>query len=137
MEHVTSALYLTAAAASTSEKTERADRANGEGDVNGRIEAIETLIAEKGEDVFLVYSLGMEMLSAERFDEAAAKFARCIELDAGYLPAYTEAGKAYRSAGRLEQAREMFAAGMELAAQQGETHMRDHLQQQLDGLPRP
>jgi len=101
-----------------------------------RIETIEKLIAEKGEDVFLVYSLGMELASAERFDEAATRFRRCIELDGAYLPAYTEAGKAYRSAGRLEQAREMFAAGMGLAAQQGEKHMRDHLQQQLDGLPR-
>ena len=49
-------------------------------------------------------------------------------------PAYVEAGKALRSDGQIAAAREIFAEGMELAALQGESHMRDHIQQQLDGL---
>ena len=102
-----------------------------------RIERIRKMLADKGDDPFLIYSLGMELASAERFEEAAAQFRRCLELDGDSLPACAELGKALRSAGRLEEAREVFAAGMELAAQQGEAHMRDYLQQQLDSLPRP
>ena len=100
-----------------------------------RIETIKQMLAEKGDDSFLIYSLGMELASAGRFDEAAGQFRRCLELDSESLPAYAELGKALRSAGRGEEAREMFAAGMDLAARQGESHMRDYLRQQLDGLP--
>lgn len=103
--------------------------------MSDRIEAIRKMLAKAGRDTFLIYSLGMELASADRYDEAVAEFRKCIELDGDYLPAYGEAGKALRSAGRLAEAREMFAAGMELAALTGESHMRDFLQQQLDSLP--
>ena len=101
-----------------------------------RIETIKKMLAEKGDDSFLIYSLGMELASAGRFDEATDQFRRCLELDGESLPAYAELGKALRSAGRLDEARAAFAAGMELAARQGEPHTRDYLQQQLDGLPK-
>ncbi len=68
-------------------------------------------------------------------EEAVEAFGRCIELDDDYLPAYVESGKGLRAAGDLAGAREMFAQAMERAAMQGETHVRDFVQQQLDGLP--
>lgn len=98
-----------------------------------RIDTIRKLLA-RGEDVFLRYSLAMELASAGRVGEAVAEFGRCMELDPEYLPAYTEAGKALRSAGRLEEARRMFQSGMELAGKLGDSHTRDYLQQQLEGL---
>ena len=100
-----------------------------------RVEMIKKMLAEKGEDIFLTYSLGMELASAERFDEAAEQFRRCLKLDKDYLPAYAELGKALRSAGRIDEAREVFTSGMNLAARSGDSHTRDYLQQQLDSLP--
>ena len=102
--------------------------------MSDRIETIRKMLAEQGEEVFLVYSLGMELASAGRFDAAAEQFRRCMELDTTYLPAYSEAGKALRAAGRLAEARDAFAAGMHLAEQARDTHLRDHLQAQLDAL---
>ena len=104
--------------------------------MTGRIDQIQKMLQAEPQDVFLHYSLGMEYLAAERFDEAVGEFQRCIELDADYLPAHVEAGKALRSAARPDEARDAFAAGMELAAMQGESHVRDYIQQQLDGLPK-
>ena len=101
-----------------------------------RLSQLRALLDESPDDVFLRYSLAMEHAGAGRYDEAAAELRRCIELDEKYLPAYVEAGKCLRSARRLDEAREVFSAGMELAAMLGERHMRDHIQQQLDGLPR-
>jgi Flp pilus assembly protein TadD len=103
--------------------------------VSDRVEIIRKMLAEGGDDVFLIYSLGMELSSAGRFGEAVEQFRRCLELDGQYLPAFAELGKALRSSGRLEEAREAFVAGMDLAAQQGEAHVRDYLQQQVDSLP--
>ena len=102
--------------------------------MSDRIDAIRKMLADKGEDTFLIYSLGMELTSAGRYDEAADEFARCIELDEDYLAAYTEAGKALRAAGRLDEAREMFITALEVATAQGESHTRDFIQQQLEGL---
>lgn len=104
--------------------------------MSDRIETIRKMLAENRDDTFLVYSLGMELASAERFAEAAEQYRRCLELNPEYLPAYAELGKALRSAACLEEAREAFVAGMDLAARQGESHVRDYLQQQLDCLPR-
>ena len=99
-----------------------------------RIEHIRSMLESSPDDVFLHYSLAMEYVAAKRCDEAASQFDACINLDADYLPAYVEAGKSLRSAGRLDQARQTFAAGLELAVRQGNHHIRDFIQQQLDGL---
>lgn len=100
-----------------------------------RIAAIQAMISKSPNDVFLHYSLGMEQVSQAQFAGAVEEFRRCISLDANYLPAYVEAGKALRSAGRLDEAREVFATGLELSAVAGERHMHDFIQQQLEGLP--
>ena len=104
--------------------------------MSDRIDAIGKMLRKDPDDVFLHYSLGMELAARERYAEAVSAFRRCTELDAEYLPAWVEAAKALRSAGDLSAAREAFASAMELPAAKGETHVRDYIQQQLDGLPK-
>lgn len=99
-----------------------------------RIEQIRSMLEAEGDDVFLHYSLAMELVGAGQYQEAVASFRRCIELDPSHLPAHVEAAKALRSAGDLAAARELFTHAMEMAALAGETHVRDYIQQQLDGL---
>jgi Flp pilus assembly protein TadD len=101
----------------------------------GRIEAIQKMLRKNPDDTFLHYSLGMEYASAARCQEAMKEFRRCIELDASYLPAYVEAGKALRAAGRFEEARAMFSAGLALAGKKNEGHTQDFIRQQLEALP--
>ena len=101
-----------------------------------RIESIRKMLESQPDDVFLHYSLGMEYAAGGRYGDAVAQFHRCIELDGKHLPAYVEAGKALRSAGRLDEARRTFAAGMALAADLGESHTRDFIQQQIEALPK-
>ena len=66
---------------------------------------------------------------------AQEQFAICIQLDPNYLPAYVELGKCYRSAGQFQKAREIFNAGLQLAANQGQQHTQDYIRQQIEGLP--
>ncbi len=100
-----------------------------------RIESILAMLRSEPDDPFLHYSLGMEYASAERFDDAIEQFDLCAALDDGYLAAYVEAGKCLRSAGRLEEARQRFTAGMRLATAKGESHVCDFIRQQLETLP--
>lgn len=99
-----------------------------------RIDRILQMLSESGEDAFLRYSLGKEYLAKGRFAEAIEQFSLVIESDAGYLPAYVEAGKALRDAGDGEGARRMFAAALEVAAMKGETHVEDYVRDQLNAL---
>jgi uncharacterized protein HemY len=100
-----------------------------------RLDQIRRLLAVDPQDVFLHYSLGMELCKAERWNEALGAFARCEELDADYLPARIETGKALRAAGRLTEARATFETALVLAETRDETHARDFIRQQLDSLP--
>lgn len=102
-----------------------------------RLAAIEAMLAQNPNDVFLHYSLAMELNSAGRHEQAAAEFRRCIELDRGYLAAYVEGGKALRSAGKLEGSRELFIDAQKLAAAKGDGHMADYIRQQLETLSPP
>jgi len=100
-----------------------------------RIEQIKKLLASEPDDVFLNYSLGMEHLSAEEFDQAIEAFSKCEALDTTYLPAKIERGKALRSAGRLGEARTAFTRALQTAITASQQHAIDNIQAQLDSLP--
>jgi tetratricopeptide (TPR) repeat protein len=121
-----------------------------------RVKTIQSLLEKSPDDVFLHYSLAMELYAASLDAEAApapgAKpgdqtpaqlselaqqhFGICIQLDPNYLPAYVELGKCHRSAGQFQRAREIFAAGLALAAAQRQQHTQDYIRQQIEGLPK-
>jgi tetratricopeptide (TPR) repeat protein len=102
-----------------------------------RIDSILAMLQRTPDDVFLNYSLGMEYAAAGRHDEAAEAFATCTRLDADYLPAYTEGGKALRAAGRLNEAREVFTRAASVAGRLKNSHALDFIQAQLQSLGTP
>lgn len=102
--------------------------------MNERISQIRTMLKTQPNDIFLHYSLAMELTSTGCFDEASEAFIKCIELDKEYLAAYVEAGKSLRSAKRFDEARKIFKDAMKLSDKQGENHTRDYIRQQLESL---
>lgn len=99
-----------------------------------RVDAIRTMLARDPADVFLHYSLGMELAGEGDFPAATEAFEACIRLDPAYLPAYVERAKALRSAGQRDQARAVFEQAMTLAKSQKQTHVANYIRQQLEGL---
>ena len=102
--------------------------------MSDRIESIKKLLAAEPSDAFLQYSLAMEYVAAEQPDEALAAFEQCRLVDPTYVPAYVEAGKCARAAGRLDQAKAMFVRALELAQSAGDTHIAANVRQQLEAL---
>ena len=100
-----------------------------------RIEQIRSMLERSPEDVFLHYGLGMEYVSTRQWDSAIEEFRQCIALDQEHLASYVELGKCFRAAGKFDEAREVFTSAITLADRQDAAHMRDHLRQQLEGLP--
>lgn len=96
-----------------------------------RSEKIREMLARAPDDVFLHYSLAMELVSAQEHQHAMEAFHKCMDLDNSYFPAYVEAGKCLLSMSRTDQAREMFDLALKLATQQGQTHVVDSVRQHL------
>ncbi len=99
-----------------------------------RIDAIRDLLGKTPDDAFLLYSLGMELLGAEKPAEAAGQFQRIIELDADYLAAYPQAARALEEAGHTESAAEMLRRGLAVAEAAGDTHAADRMKLLLGAL---
>ncbi|MBY0231547.1 MAG: tetratricopeptide repeat protein, partial [Gemmataceae bacterium] len=87
-----------------------------------RKDQIEAMLAHDPEDSFLRYGLAMEHVSAK--DDAAAmrEFRELLKRDAGYVPAYLQAGQALIRLGEEDEAKEMLKAGIEAARRAGHPH---------------
>ena len=102
--------------------------------MSDRIKAIKAMLKDSPKDVFLLYSLGMEEISAGRLEQAVGALIECITVDQDYLPARIELGKVLRSGGEMDQARAAFVGALDLAIKQEDTHSADSIRQQLEGL---
>jgi len=99
-----------------------------------RREKIEALLRDDPEDVFLRYSLALEM-------EAAGEWETCLEIleDLGrgtppYVPALQMAGQFLAARGRAEDARRALREGIDAARDQGKTHAAGEMSELLMSL---
>ena len=99
-----------------------------------RREKIEAMLAGEPGDIFLRYSLAMELAKEDRHDESLAKLTELIEESPAYVPAFFMAGKQLTELGRLEKAREVLRVGIEAARQQGDAHAAGEMSEFLASL---
>jgi len=99
-----------------------------------RREKIEALLRDDPGDVFLRYSLALEM-------EAAGEWEACLEIleDLGrgtppYVPALQMAGQFLAARGRAEDARRALREGIDAARDQGNTHAAGEMSELLMSL---
>jgi hypothetical protein len=99
-----------------------------------RIATFKSFIARSPTDPFPRYSLAMEHRSRGELDEAWAVFSELIEKFSDYVPTYLMAGGTLASLGRVAEARDIYARGIDVASRRGEAHARGELQSALDAL---
>jgi predicted Zn-dependent protease len=99
-----------------------------------RIEDIEQLLASSPEDVFLQYSLAMELLKADRRPEAIEQFNRVLQLDPNYVPALVQQAEALLAEHRRDEAKAVLAQGVEAAKNTGDNHAASKMQEKLNLL---
>ena len=92
-----------------------------------RLEQIKSMLRDEPDDVFLNFSLAMELVSAGRKEEALAAFDRVLELDGTYHVAHLRKGLLLIDLGHHEEAREVLAAGARVAGDAGDSHARDEM----------
>jgi predicted Zn-dependent protease len=104
--------------------------------MSNRREKLEHLLDQDPNDVFLNFSLAMELAREGAPEEALARFDHVLTLDASYIPAHHQKGTMLIALRRFDQAGAALRAGVEAARAAGDSHAEDTIQTLLDTVRR-
>ncbi|MEN1681063.1 MAG: hypothetical protein AAGJ46_15855 [Planctomycetota bacterium] len=99
-----------------------------------RREKIEAMLVDEPDDVFLRYSLAMELDKEGENDDSLAKLTELIEGDPPYVPAFFMAGQQLARLGRVNKARDVLRVGIEAAREQNDNHAAGEMSEFLASL---
>jgi thioredoxin-like negative regulator of GroEL len=92
------------------------------------------MLAEEPGDVFLRYSLAMELDKEGENEASLAKFGELARENPPYVPAFFMAGQQLVRLGRAEEARAILRTGVEAARVQGDSHAAGEMTEFLASL---
>jgi len=101
-----------------------------------KIAALNEILALDPTNAFARYGLGMEHLSQAHSDAALAEFAKVIEYNPDYVPAYQMSAQTLARNSRVEEAVTLLHQGLAAAARTGNAHAASEMQSLLDDLSR-
>jgi len=90
--------------------------------LTSRKERIEQMLAESPDDVFLRYSLAMELEKEGRHEESLVRLGELTRDAKPYVPAFFMAAQQLVRLERVDQARTFLRDGIDQARQQGDLH---------------
>jgi hypothetical protein len=99
-----------------------------------RRQKIEAMLAGEPGDVFLRYSLAMELDKEGDHDASLARFAELTRDQPPYVPAFFMAGQQLARLGRFAEARQILRGGIEVAKEQGDEHAACEMSELLASL---
>ncbi|MEQ8211441.1 MAG: hypothetical protein RH917_16575 [Lacipirellulaceae bacterium] len=99
-----------------------------------RREKIEAMLAEEPGDIFLRYSLAMELDKEGNHDESLSNLVELTREEPPYVPAFFMMGQQLARLGRANDAREILRDGIEAARTQGDSHAAGEMSEFLASL---
>ncbi len=99
-----------------------------------RREKIEAMLADEPGDVFLRYSLAMELDNEGRHDESLAGLHDLATDSPPYIPAFFMAAQQLARLDRIEEARAKLREGIDVARAQGDSHAAAEMGELLASL---
>ena len=99
-----------------------------------RLETLEGFVRERPTDAFAYYGLAMEYINAGRTEDALATFQKLIGFNPNYSAGYHQAGLLLTRLARVDEAKEMFKRGIEVAGRNGEAHSKMEMEEALHDL---
>ena len=99
-----------------------------------KIAALNEILQMDPTNAFARYGLGMEHLGQQQPDAALAEFARVIEHNPDYVPAYQMSAQTLVKNNRSEEAVTIIEQGLAAAARTGNGHAASEMQGLLDEL---
>lgn len=86
------------------------------------------MVAQNPGDSFSRYGLAMEYVNLGNLEQAVEEFRGLIGVNPNYSYAYFHGGRALEKLGREDEARELYAQGIEVARKIGDDHALSELQ---------
>ena len=99
-----------------------------------RLQMLQQFLAENPGDAFARYGLAMEYARLGETDTALAEFRKLVEQNPDYTAGYQMAAQTLAAAGRTDEARKMFAAGIASAQRTGNVHAKSEMESMLAEL---
>ncbi len=100
-------------------------------EMSSRIATLESLLAQSPDDSRLRYMLANEMKNEGKLEEAIAQYRDILSRDPNYGPAYYHGGQTLEKLDLLDEARAIYAAGIEATTRSGDAHTRGELEAAL------
>ena len=92
------------------------------------------MVAQQPGDSFLRYGLAMEYKNSGDLEGAISEFRALLAANPDYSAAYFHGGQTLERLGHLDEARELYRAGIEATTRKKDWHTRDEIQAALDLL---
>jgi len=102
--------------------------------VSNRRQKIEQMLQAEPQDIFLRYSLAMELSNEGHLDQALALLQELCEATPPYVPAFFRSAQMLADADKVEPARTFLRDGIEAARQQGDLHAAAEMGEMLADL---
>jgi tetratricopeptide (TPR) repeat protein len=99
-----------------------------------RLEALKSMVEQNAGDSFLRYGLAMEYRNTGDLEGAMREFRGLMTANPEYSAAYFHGGQTLERLGRIEEARALYEAGIEVTRRKGEQHALNEMQAALDLL---
>jgi thioredoxin-like negative regulator of GroEL len=99
-----------------------------------RREKIEAMLADEPDDVFLRYSLAMELEKEGRHEESLAKLGELASATPAYVPAFFMAAQQLVRLQRVSEARTFLRDGIKAARTQNDAHAAGEMSEFLTSL---
>ena len=99
-----------------------------------RREKIEAMLKDEPDDVFLRYSLALELASEDAVEPSLDILESLARGSQPYVPAFQMAGQQLVRHGRIEEARRALREGIEEARRQGNSHAAGEMAELLASL---
>ncbi|MGI9517580.1 MAG: hypothetical protein ACR2NP_11060 [Pirellulaceae bacterium] len=97
-----------------------------------RLEQLQTMLVSDPEDAFLNYALALEFDKLEQHDDSLDIFARLVQYDPPYVPAFFMAGQMLSRLDRNDEARQYLEQGIVEARRQGNAHAAGEMTEFLE-----
>ena len=102
--------------------------------MTSRREKIEAMLADEPEDIFLRYSLALELEKEGKHDDSLQRLGELMAGSPPHVPSFFMAGQQLTRIGRIDEARFALRDGIEEARRQDNSHAAGEMSEFLTSL---
>jgi Flp pilus assembly protein TadD len=101
---------------------------------DSRLDVLKNMVAQNPTDSFARYGLAMEWARTGNLEQAMEEYRGLLAVNPDYAAAYYHGGQTLEKLGRVEEARDLYRAGIEATTRIGDAHTRSEIEAALLAL---